>query len=165
MCEVLVKAMANYVSEVPEINNGIYQTGDLVLGFEDGHQWGRDELLPPAQGGAFVRWVIPDMTLEEFKAWGNTNYGCDPFVMISHEVASAKPATLAGEPEPPDVFTTVIEARRRIYVDPNNLPVTMPYSMLLQSGSGVFPPDTRYIKDKTQTPPSVLLVRGVNESL
>ena len=41
-----------------------YRKGDAVLVMPDGHQWGRAETLPPAQGGGFVI-VSVQMTKEQ----------------------------------------------------------------------------------------------------
>lgn len=46
MCEILIKANANFVSDDPEINKGIYQRDDPVVVMPDGWNWGREELNP-----------------------------------------------------------------------------------------------------------------------
>jgi hypothetical protein len=155
MCEILVKAMANYDSPDPQTRMGIYQAGDLVLGFEDGHEWGTDEILSPLAGGAFIIWRIPGMTLSDFARWSRINFDCEPFDSIYVEDL---PKAKEDAPPPKAI------ARRRIYVDPAGLPVNA-YNKGLEIGQFEFPPDTAYVKDKTVDPPTILLIRGVREKV
>ena len=51
----------------PLVDAGCYKRGDFVVAFDNGHTWGTEELIPPAQGGKFARIVISDVTVAQFK--------------------------------------------------------------------------------------------------
>lgn len=44
---------------------------------ENGAPWGRKDVLPPAQGGAFVIVKIPDVTAQQVKDALQARWGCD----------------------------------------------------------------------------------------
>ena len=65
MAELLIKAVDATHSDPAKDARGCYKRGDVVVAFEDGHQWGRLESLPPEKGGKFVIVKIPGVTLSE----------------------------------------------------------------------------------------------------
>jgi len=44
-----------------------YSQGDPITVMPDNHQWSEAELLPPAQGGMFVRIQLTDVTVEQVR--------------------------------------------------------------------------------------------------
>lgn len=64
--ELLFKAVDASHAD-PLVDAGCYKRGDFVIAFDNGHTWGTEELLPPAQGGKFARIVISDVTVDQFK--------------------------------------------------------------------------------------------------
>lgn len=75
--ELLIKAV-DATSTDPEMDRGLSKRGDVIVLFDDGHGWGTLELLPPAQGGKFVRLVITGVTVAQFKAFIKRKWGINP---------------------------------------------------------------------------------------
>lgn len=55
----------------------------------DGFEWGRMELLPPDNGGKFIRIKIPGVSPEDFEKSCETELGCKP---LDPEADSSRPA-------------------------------------------------------------------------
>ena len=72
MAEILIKA-ANNSSGHPLA----WQRGMPVVVFENGHAWGTQEVIPPAQGGAFVRLTITDVTVQQVHDFFLNRWGID----------------------------------------------------------------------------------------
>ncbi|MFQ5751819.1 MAG: hypothetical protein ACE5HI_07465, partial [bacterium] len=53
--DLLIKAFDNFSLDPVLNRQGAYKRGDIVLVRPTGLPWGKDELIPPAQGGHFVR--------------------------------------------------------------------------------------------------------------
>lgn len=68
MAELLVKAIDATHSDPEKDARGCYKRGDVVVAFDDGHEWGRLEVLPPDKGGKFVIVKLPGVTLEQLHA-------------------------------------------------------------------------------------------------
>lgn len=75
--ELLFKAV-DASDAYPATDAGYYKRGDFVVAFEDGHEWGSEELKPPAQGGKFARIIISDVTLTQFRNLVRNKWSIDP---------------------------------------------------------------------------------------
>lgn len=87
MAEILIAA-TNPISGHPLS----WRRGMPVLAFENGHKWGSDELVPPAQGGKFVVVRISDVTVDQVNTFLLNRWG---FVIDSVEYAVV---TVSPEP-------------------------------------------------------------------
>lgn len=67
MAELLIKAIDATHSDPVKDARGCWKRGDVVAAFDDGHEWGRLEALPPEQGGKFVIIRLPGVTLAELR--------------------------------------------------------------------------------------------------
>jgi hypothetical protein len=105
MAEVLIKAVdAAHADPVKDAR--CYKRGDPVVVQPDGFAWGRLELLPPADGGAFVRVRINGIAPEQVRQFMRNRWG------ISLEDGEVE--TVSGEPR--------IARRRAIRVLVDSLP-------------------------------------------
>lgn len=69
MAEVLIFARPAFEGgDLLDTLRGAYQEGDPVVVMPDGHEWGREEALPPDEGGRFFILKIPGATVEEVKS-------------------------------------------------------------------------------------------------
>jgi hypothetical protein len=56
---------------------GSYKAGYPVVVRPVGSEWGRLEVLPPTQGGKFVRIIMPDVTVEQVGNFTKTRWNQD----------------------------------------------------------------------------------------
>lgn len=75
MAELLIKAVDAFHPDPEKDQRGSYKQGDIVLVMEDGHEWGAKEILPPQQGGKFVRVQITGVTVAQVMNWCQNNWG------------------------------------------------------------------------------------------
>lgn len=78
MAELLIKAVDARHSDPTKDARGCYKRGDIVLVRPNGFEWGRLEVLPPAQGGVFVIIKITDVTPNQVRNWIRNNWETDP---------------------------------------------------------------------------------------
>lgn len=74
MAELLIKAVDATHTDPTKDVLGCYKRGDVVLVRPNGWTWGTKEVLPPADGGKFVRVVISDVTPEQVRNWIRNNW-------------------------------------------------------------------------------------------
>lgn len=77
MAEILFKAVDATNPDGTKDVRGCYKRGDPVLVRDDGWPWGAKELLPPAQGGKFVRVRITDRTAAQIATAVQNRWGVD----------------------------------------------------------------------------------------
>lgn len=78
MAELLIKAVNATHADAGKDQRGSYKRGDIVDVRPDGYEWGRLELLPPAQGGVFVIVAIADVTVDQVRNFVQNRWGCQP---------------------------------------------------------------------------------------
>lgn len=71
MAELLIKAVS---ASHPTKDHACYKQGDIVEVRDDGTEWGAKEVLPPQQGGKFVRVRIIGVTAEQVQNWSQNNW-------------------------------------------------------------------------------------------
>jgi hypothetical protein len=103
MAELLIKAVSHTHPDPIKNVRGCYKRGDIVVIKENGHQWGREELLAPASGGKFVVIRISDVTVAQV-----------------HNFIQNKWGFRADDPERDENQATT--RRRRLGLDPQLLP-------------------------------------------
>lgn len=62
--------------------------GDLIDVQDNGFNWGKDELLPPAQGGLFCRVIISDVTRAQVFNFAQNKWGRLPLPLKTSTYAS-----------------------------------------------------------------------------
>lgn len=78
MAELLIKAVDATHADADKDRRGCYKRGDIVLIKPDGHEWGRKELLAPADGGKFVVVKIPGVSPSQVRNAIRRLWSIDP---------------------------------------------------------------------------------------
>ena len=72
MAEILIRAVDNTSGHIMA-----WKRGMPVVVFENGHPWGAQEVIPPAQGGKFVILKITDVTVAQVNNFLQNRWGID----------------------------------------------------------------------------------------
>jgi len=75
VAELLIFARNNTHVDPVKDERGCHKKGDVICVMPDGHTWGNKEVIPPADGGKFVRMTIEDVTPEQIETTLQNRWG------------------------------------------------------------------------------------------